>query len=129
MSIKGVRYKNGSWEANCMIDGTRLYKRFSSKKLASLWIADRKLKSERREIGLAVKVDLEEFLEEFLEYFRDHASRGGHERMLLSQRYLKEHLKGITRLDRVSPEVIERYKRGPERRRSQRTRLTGSFVT
>lgn len=56
-----------------------------------------------------------------LEYVRDHASARGTERMLLSLRYLREHTRGITRLDRITPELIERYKRARKEKVSEST--------
>lgn len=106
----GVRFKDGSWEASVMIKGVRRSKRFSSKKMAAHWVADQKLKSERREMGFPVKVDLEEFLDEFLPYFKDHASRNGYERMLLSVRHLREYTK-IGRLDLIDHHALEGFKR------------------
>ena len=106
----GVRYKDGSWEASVMIKRVRRSKRFSSKKLASYWVADQKLKGERRELGFHVKIDLGEFLDEFLTFFKDHVSSNGYKRMLLSLRHLREYTR-IGRLDLLDHQVLEGYKR------------------
>ncbi|MBI1913113.1 MAG: site-specific integrase [Deltaproteobacteria bacterium] len=117
----GVRFKDGSYEANVMINGVRRTKRFSTKRFAEAWISDMKLRKERHGLGFASRISISEFMGEFLPYFKDHASHNGYSRMQLSMNHFLAHISGIEFLDKVTPSVIEAYKPARKAKVSENT--------